>query len=263
MVALVVGLAAWVFYLNEGLVLAHYDAKAHLVVARRVIDSLTPGWRQIGAVWLPLPHLIQILPTQVDLLYRTGAFGSLLSVVCFSVGAWALSRMVLLFTGSRSGAVTAAALFLLNPNLLYIQSTPMTEPMLIAATLLTVLWLVEWLPGDETPLRLKCALFLTAWTRYEAWPILVAALAAVAFALWSRGLSSGAIARRTWDLVRWPALALALFLVDQPPHGRRVVCLWRFLRARPDLRRAGGQDAARHLVGHSSPERLRRPRSSV
>ncbi len=95
-VALVVGLAAWVFYLNEGLVLAHYDAKAHLVVARRVIDSLTPGWRQIGAVWLPLPHLIQILPTQVDLLYRTGAFGSLLSVVCFSVGAWALSRMVLL-----------------------------------------------------------------------------------------------------------------------------------------------------------------------
>ena len=91
-VALVVGLAAWVFYLNEGLVLAHYDAKAHLVVARRVIDSLTPGWRQIGAVWLPLPHLIQILPTQMDLLYRTGAFGSLLSIVCFGVAAWAMSR---------------------------------------------------------------------------------------------------------------------------------------------------------------------------
>ena len=142
MVALVVGLAAWVFYLNEGLVLAHYDAKAHLVVARRVIDSLTPGWRQIGAVWLPLPHLIQILPTQVDVLYRTGAFGSLLSVVCFGVATWALSRLVLLITGSRLGAVTAAALFVLNPNLLYIQSTPMTEPLLIAATLLTVLWIV-------------------------------------------------------------------------------------------------------------------------
>ena len=57
-VALLAGLAAWIVYLNDGLVLAHYDAKAHLVVARRVIDSLTPGWRQIGAVWLPLPHLI-------------------------------------------------------------------------------------------------------------------------------------------------------------------------------------------------------------
>ena len=90
-VALLAGLAAWLLYLNEGLVLAHYDAKAHLVVARRVIDSLTPGWRQIGAVWLPLPHLIQILPTQIDVFYRSGAFGSLLSIACLAVAVWAMS----------------------------------------------------------------------------------------------------------------------------------------------------------------------------
>ena len=99
------GSARGLFYLSEGLVLAHYDAKAHLVVARRVIDSLTPGWRQIGAVWLPLPHLIQILPTQIDVFYRTGAFASLLSIACFGVAAWATSRLVLLITGSRLGAV--------------------------------------------------------------------------------------------------------------------------------------------------------------
>jgi hypothetical protein len=212
-VALVVGLAAWVFYLNEGLVLAHYDAKAHLVVARRVIDSLTPGWRQIGAVWLPLPHLVQILPTQVDVLYRTGAFGSLLSIVCFGAAAWALSRTVLLMTGSHLGAATAAALFVLNPNLLYIQSTPMTEPMLIAGTMVTLLWIYEWLLSQETPFKLKCALFLTAWTRYEAWPVLIAALAAVAYVLWRRGLPFSTIARQTWELARWPAAAVALFLV--------------------------------------------------
>jgi hypothetical protein len=213
-VALVVGLAAWVFYLNEGLVLAHYDAKAHLVVARRVIDSLTPGWRQIGAVWLPLPHLVQILPTQVDVLYRTGAFGSLLSIVCFGVATWALSRTVLLMTGSQLGAATAAALFVLNPNLLYIQSTPMTEPMLIAGTMVTLLWMYEWLlTENKTPLKLKCALFLTTWTRYEAWPILIAALAVVACVLWRRGLPFNAIARRTWELARWPAAAVALFLL--------------------------------------------------
>ncbi len=68
---------------SRTLVLSHYDAKAHLVVARRVIDNLTPGWRQIGAVWLPLPHLLQMLPVQVDLLYRTGAFGSLVSIASF------------------------------------------------------------------------------------------------------------------------------------------------------------------------------------
>ncbi len=47
------GLIAWIVFLRAGLVLSHYDAKAHLVVARRVIDSITPGWQQFGAVWLP------------------------------------------------------------------------------------------------------------------------------------------------------------------------------------------------------------------
>ena len=36
-------LAAW-YYARQGLTLSHYDAKAHLVVARRVLDSLTPEY---------------------------------------------------------------------------------------------------------------------------------------------------------------------------------------------------------------------------
>src|SRR4030095_8929675 len=86
--AVLVALGAWGVYQREGLVVSRYDAKAHLVVPRRVIDSLTPGWRQLGAVWLPLPHLLQILPTQIDLLYRTGALGSFISVSCFCVACW-------------------------------------------------------------------------------------------------------------------------------------------------------------------------------
>src|SRR5829696_9554506 len=116
-------MAAWIYHL-QGLTLSHYDAKAHLVVARRVVDSITPGWQQIGAVWLPLPHLIQILPTQVDAFYRTGAFASLVSIVSFSVTTWAAASLVLAMTGSALGAATAAALLIANPNLLYLQSTP-------------------------------------------------------------------------------------------------------------------------------------------
>ena len=70
--------AAW-YYSALGLTLSHYDAKAHLVVARRIFDSLTPGWRQIGAVWLPLPHLLNALPVQVDAFYRAGASGVAIS----------------------------------------------------------------------------------------------------------------------------------------------------------------------------------------
>ena len=108
--AIAVGLAAWVVFLRMGLVLAHYDAKAHLVVARRIFDNITPGWQQIGAIWLPLPHLIHALPTQLDLFYRTGAFASLVSVACLGVTTYAGARLVLLMTGSRLAACVAAAL---------------------------------------------------------------------------------------------------------------------------------------------------------
>ena len=59
---LLIGTSAALIYYFRGLTLSHYDAKAHLVVARRVLDSLTPEYSQIGAVWLPLPHLLNLLP---------------------------------------------------------------------------------------------------------------------------------------------------------------------------------------------------------
>src|SRR6476660_826957 len=81
--AAVWGILAAIVYFRAGLTLSHYDARGHLVVARRVIDNLTPGWLQIGAVWLPLPHLLNMLPVQVDVLYRTGASGVAISIASF------------------------------------------------------------------------------------------------------------------------------------------------------------------------------------
>jgi hypothetical protein len=216
-VAVIVALGAWVVYFRDGLVLSHYDAKAHLVVARRVIDSLTPGWRQLGAVWLPLPHLLQIFPTQIDVLYRTGAFGSLVSIACFGISAWAIARLVLAATASRLAAGASTALLVANPNLLYVHTTPMTEPLLIAAVLVMVLWIFEWLarsPETNSPSKLGGILFAAAWTRYEAWPIIAMAIAATAVVFWSRGHSVNSIAVQVWRLARWPLAAAALFLLN-------------------------------------------------
>jgi hypothetical protein len=210
------GLAAWIVLFRADLVLSHYDARAHLVVARRVIDSITPGWQQIGAVWLPLPHLIQLLPTQIDAFYRTGAFASLFSVACFGVTVYAAARLVLIATGSTLGAAVAAALLVLNPNLLYLQATPMTEPLLIAAAFLVVLWLYEWVPlnQDVVPARLHWALGAAMLTRYEAWLVVGAAIAAAIAAASLLGAPRAALVRRGIALLRWPAAAVALVLVN-------------------------------------------------
>ena len=214
--AAVVGGAAWAIFFRAGLVLSHYDAKAHLVVARRVFDNLTPGWQQIGAVWLPLPHLIDVLPAQIDVFYRTGVFASLVSIACLAVTTYAAARLIVRVTGSAPGACASAALLIFNPNLLYLHTTPMTEPLLIAATALVVLWLVEWVEQDRdaVPPRLAAALFAAMWTRYEAWPIVAAAVAAAGYATWRRGASLDTLARRGWRVVVWPALAVVIFLIN-------------------------------------------------
>ncbi len=212
----IAGVAAWAYYLQAGLVLSHYDAKAHLVVARRVIDNITPGWQQIGAVWLPLPHLINLLPSQVDAFYRTGLFASAVSIASFGVCAWATARLVLAATGSAPGAAAAAAVLALNPNLLYLQATPMTEPLLLALSALVVLWTFEWVQADrdEVPRRLGLALAALAWTRYEGWAVAGAAWAAAVFAAWRGGVPFTIVARRAWRLGVWPAAAVLVFLVN-------------------------------------------------
>src|SRR5450432_3220568 len=63
-VAIVTALAStaaiWFFYSN-GSLMFFGDAEAHLNIARRVVDSRTPGYQQFGTVWLPVPHAL-ILP---------------------------------------------------------------------------------------------------------------------------------------------------------------------------------------------------------
>src|SRR5580765_770932 len=131
------GAIAALRYHDLGLTLSHYDARGHLVVARRIVDNLTPGWQQIGAVWLPLPHLLNALPVQVDAFYRTGASAVAISIASFAVSTAALAWIVAALTGSVLAGVAGAAVFALNPSVLYLQSTPLTEPLLLGSTLLS------------------------------------------------------------------------------------------------------------------------------
>jgi hypothetical protein len=81
---------------------------------------------------------------------------------------------------------------------------------------MSVLGLYEWLSSgapERLPRLLAWTLFLTTWTRYEAWPILAVAIAIAAFVLWRQGHRFGSVVQRTWRLARWPAAAVALFLI--------------------------------------------------
>jgi hypothetical protein len=212
-IALAIGSTAAIVYSRAGLALAHYDARAHLVVARRILDNMLPGWQQIGAVWLPLPHLLNMLPVQVDAWYVSGASGIAISVLSTGAAVWALARLIVRTTGSISAATAAGALLLLNPNVLYLQSTPMTEPLLIATSLVSVMLTAEWLDrgAASPPHAAGASLIAACLTRYEAWPITAAIVGLAGIVLLRRGNGFRAAARACAWLAAYPAVAIALF----------------------------------------------------
>jgi hypothetical protein len=219
------GVAAALHYHRLGLTLSHYDARGHLIVARRIFDSITPGWQQIGAVWLPLPHLLNALPVQSDFLYRTGASGVAISVISFAVAAGAISWIVAVVSDSEPAGLVAALVFVLNPNALYLQSTPMTEPLLIALIVLGVALTVECLSRARSGALAHATgvvFALACLTRYEAWPVTATALMFVALVRWKSSGSLAAGINESSVIGAYPLVAIVAFAI----FSRVVIGEW-------------------------------------
>src|SRR3954464_6803691 len=79
---------------HAGTILAYGDAESHLNIAKRVVDSLTPGFGQLGGIWLPLPHLLLAPFVSNDFLWRTGLAGSIVSGIAFVVSSVFIYKLV-------------------------------------------------------------------------------------------------------------------------------------------------------------------------
>lgn len=215
LVALGIGTVAAVAYYLQDLTLSHYDAKAHLVVARRIVDSMQPGWIQIGAVWLPLPHLLNFIPVQVDVLYQTGLSAVAFSVIGFAIGAVSLWGLVARTTGSSLAGWSAFAVFAAHPDVLYLQATPMTESLLMGLCILAIFLTWRWVAnkGVASPWSSGLVLALACLTRYEAWPITVAALVLSGAALVRLGMEPRRAVAKVVALAVYPAIAVLAFMV--------------------------------------------------
>ena len=173
------GLGAVAALITAGLdyTLAYHDARARLVVARRVFDSLTPGLEQLGGIWLPLPHLLNLPLVQVDYLYRTGLGTVALNVVAFATLVAATVRIAGALTGRHSVGLLAAGAMALHPDLLYLQATSMTEPMAMGLLSGAIALLLAPPGAVPRPWMAAVLLALAMLTRYEPWLAGLAVLA--------------------------------------------------------------------------------------
>ena len=158
----------------NGWTLWYGDAQAHINIARRVIDSRTPGIYQIGTVWLPLPHALMLPLVRNDWLWRRGLAGAIPTALCFVLAGGLLFATIRRVFVSSAAAWSGLAVFAFNPNLLYLQTTPMTEPVFFAAMAALLYATVRFAESDSAGWAVFAGVAgaATTLTRYEGWFLL-------------------------------------------------------------------------------------------
>src|SRR3990167_9931764 len=175
----IVSILAFIWFYNNNLGLAYNDARSHLDIGRRVVEGLKPGLAQIGSVWLPLQHFLMIPTIWNDFMWHSGLSGALISMISF-VGTGYLIYLYLQKMGvGIFGRLFGIFVFIANINILYLQSTAMTELLLIVLMMAGVYELMLWHNTEEIFHLIKAAfwIFLSSLVRYDGWfLILVSAI---------------------------------------------------------------------------------------
>ncbi len=156
--------AAFLFVFRTGTTLYFGDAVAHLNIARRIVDGKTPGWTEIGTVWLPLPHLLSLPFVWIDSLWSSGIAAALPSAAAFVIGAVFLFLIAGQWFEDRVLAWTTLALYVVNLNVLYLQATPMNEVQAMAAFLAAVYY-----AGQRRAVACGLAILAGTLIRYDHW----------------------------------------------------------------------------------------------
>jgi Dolichyl-phosphate-mannose-protein mannosyltransferase len=184
--AAALSIGAFVWYDAHGLTTAFNDAQSRELIARRVLVSRTPGLVQLGYTWLPLTSISMLPFIWNDALFRDGLAGSLPSMLGFVIASVYMYRMGRLVTSSRGAGWVAAGALMLNPSLLYMQSTAMSETTSLTAFVVSVYYALRLTHTHEAPDLVKCAAAVAAGTliRYENWVLALVLLPILAYVGW-------------------------------------------------------------------------------
>lgn len=250
--ALIISCISFIYFAIQDVGFLHFDTQAHLLIARRVCDSSSPGLAQLGAVWLPLTHLLSLplvcsdvwanttvgtvilamllgvtvvtlnrkasglrfslriifLSVSVVLyllvwgalrtsvFYTSGIGMTAISMIAYCLLGYYMFKFVLELTNSQGAGVVAWLVVMLNPNILYLQSTSMTELPMYFGVLISMytFWRLSKEPSNLKWLMwsgLSC--FVMTTIRYEGWVMLVAQGCIYIFILVRARMNIGAI----------------------------------------------------------------------
>jgi hypothetical protein len=188
----VVSICTFQIYLHNGHALAYNDARSHLDIGRRVVEGLKPGLAQLGSVWLPLNHMLMVPLIWNDWMWHTGLAGAIWNMLSFVATGLVIYKYLEHLRVGMLGRLVGVAIFAANINVLYLQSTAMTEPLLLATMTIGCYYLMRWTKDDNVLHLIKSAfwIMLATLVRYDGWFLLGFAGLIVMRHIWSIRASS-------------------------------------------------------------------------
>ena len=225
-----IGLTAWWFY-QQGYILYYGDAQAHLNNSRSIIDSRTPGYDQLGTVWLPVLHVLCLPLVRHDWFWSTGLAGTIPVAICFIIAGTFLYLAARDVYGTSIAAAVVVACLVLNPNVLYLSVIPMTETVFIAGLAVLMFAICRFRLTQDRKLILLGV--LASWwmslTRYDGWFLIP--FAGGWFALWggrkriyifATFAALASLAPLYWAAHNWWETGNALDFFDGPYSPRAI-----------------------------------------
>ncbi|HSX10041.1 MAG TPA: hypothetical protein VLF93_07850 [Candidatus Saccharimonadales bacterium] len=175
------------YYFNGENIL-YADTMSRLDIARKIVDNLTPGFAQIGNVWLPLPQLLMVPFIWNNFLWHSGLAGAIMSGTAFIIGGLYIYKSVKLLTNSILSSLLSLCVYALNLNILYLQSTAMSETLFTCTLAASIYYLLVWIKTNNIMYLIPAGLAVSAmtYTRYEGWSVLFGAIPMIFVVAWMR-----------------------------------------------------------------------------
>src|SRR5258708_28678132 len=173
-VALEISLFSGYYFLQHNFLnLGYFDANTRLNIARRIFDNLTPGFAQIGSVWPPFPQILFVPFVYSDYLWRTGIAGWIVSGLSYIATSLFIYKIIYALTKKSFYAALGCMTFILNSNVIYLQSSAMSESFFWLTLAANFYFLLKYLQTRKLSFLLLTALAIifATLTRYEGYAI--------------------------------------------------------------------------------------------
>lgn len=174
-VLLILSLSVFLYYFQDHKNLPYADSLSRLNIARKILDNITPGLAQVGNVWLPLPQLLMLPFIWNNYLWHTGIAGYLMSGTMYILGGLFIYKSAKLVSNSIIASLCSLGIYALNLNVLYLQTTAMSESIFMCALSATMYYFLKWFQTKKALDLILAALSVSALTliRYEGLALLI------------------------------------------------------------------------------------------